>query len=172
VSVTRRWRTGRSRQRIHVETFIRAGIADVWHATQTPELHARWDFRFSSITFDGPPDDEQGVRRFRYTRRLAPGVSIHGWGETVGDRRRADGTATSALRFGSGDVRSLIRAGSGYWQYVPMDGGVRFVTAYDYEVRWGPFGRLVDRAFRPALAWATARSFERLRRWLEEGIEP
>lgn len=168
MAVTRHWRSGR---RIHVETFIRASLADVWRTTQTPDLHARWDLRFSSIEYL-PRRSPAEPQRFRYARRLLPGLTIRGWGETVGERRRPDGTATSALRFGSDDPRSLIREGSGYWQYVPAGGGVRFLTAYDYEVRWGRLGRLVDRAFRPAMSWATARSFERLRRWLEEGREP
>jgi hypothetical protein len=50
---------------------------------------------------------------------------------------------------------------------------VRFVTGYDYEPRWGAFGRLVDRvAFRPLIGWATAWSFDRLRLWIERGVQP
>ena len=70
-------------------------------------------------------------------------------------------------------MRSLIRSGSGYWRYEPTSGGVRFLTRYDYETRWGALGALVDRVlFRPLLGWATAWSFDRLRIWLEEGVEP
>ena len=79
---------------------------------------------------------------------------------------------TSALRFGSESPISIIRAGSGYWKYVPTGDGIRFLTAYDYRTRFGIVGRLADRvAFRPLLGWATAWSFDRLRLWLEEERE-
>src|SRR5690606_7735983 len=36
-----------------------------------------------------------------------------------------------------------------------------------------PAGRLLDRlVFRPLMAWATAWSFDRLRLWIERGIDP
>ena len=55
----------------------------------------------------------------------------------------------------------------------PRGTGVRFRTVYDYEVRWGAAGRLLDRiAFRRLIGWATAWSFDRLRLWLERGIDP
>lgn len=166
---------------IYVETVIRGSIEEVWRLTQTPELHERWDLRFTTITYlprggDGEP------QRFRYATRIGAGLEIEGWGETVGERT-ADGSRTSALKFGSDDPRSLIRAGSGYWKYTPLadaSGGeasgsdtVRFVTGYDYEVRWGALGRLADRlVFRPLMGWATAWSFDRLRLWIERGVEP
>jgi len=50
---------------------------------------------------------------------------------------------------------------------------VRFLTWYDYETRFGPLGRALDRClFRPLLGWATAWSFDRLRLWIERGIPP
>jgi hypothetical protein len=169
VGITKSWRSGR---RIHVETVIRAELDRVWLLSQTPELHAQWDIRFTAIHPERSPEAGQ-PSRFVYRRRLAPGLTIRGWGETLATRHRPDGTATSALRFGSNDPRSLIRSGSGYWQYVPMPQGVRFLTAYDYEVRWGVLGRWLDRlVFRATMRWATARSFERLRRWAETGIQP
>ena len=36
---------------IYVETLIQADLEDVWRHTQTPELHARWDLRFSDIRY-------------------------------------------------------------------------------------------------------------------------
>ena len=156
---------------IYVETLIRAPIDELWRLTQTPALHERWDLRFSSITnLDRASPD--GPQRFRYATRIGLGLEIEGWGETAGEHA-AHGTRTSALRFGSGDRRSLIREGSGYWKYVPVEGGVRFITGYDYEVRWGVLGRVADRiAFRPLVGWATAWSFDRLRLWAESGVEP
>ena len=96
-----------------------------------------------------------------------------GEGESVGSIGTAEGERTSSLRFWSADPRSLILEGSGYWRYRPGHDGVRFLTWYDYRTRFGRAGRLVDRfAFRPLLGWATAWSFDRLRLWLEKGIDP
>jgi hypothetical protein len=156
---------------IYVETCIRASMDEVWRLTQTPELHQCWDVRFTSITYLDRADDVE-PQRFRYATRIGLGLEIEGWGETVGER--VDGRRrTSALQFGSEDWRSLIRAGSGYWQYEQVPDGVRFITSYDYQVRWGLMGRVLDRLlFRPLLGWATAWSFDRLRLWLEAGVEP
>ncbi|MFN8422118.1 MAG: DoxX-like family protein [Anaerolineae bacterium] len=156
---------------IYVESHIRGTMDDVWRLTQMPDLHERWDLRFTSIT-DLERTEAAAAQRFRYATRICPGVTIEGWGETVGERA-TDGTRSSALSFGSDDPRSLIRSGSGYWRYVEVEGGVRFITGYDYAVRWGAIGRIVDRwLFRPLIGWATAWSFDRLRLWIEDGIEP
>jgi hypothetical protein len=51
--------------------------------------------------------------------------------------------------------------------------GIRFLTRYDYRTRFGPFGLLFDRLFfRPLIGWATAWSFDRLRLWLEQRVDP
>jgi hypothetical protein len=156
---------------IYVETRIHAPLDEVWEKTQLPELHRRWDLRFTSI--DYLPRVEGEPQRFRYATRLGFGVRVEGTGESVGEREGAAGARTSALTFRSDDRKSLIRAGSGFWRYVPTDDGIRFLTRYDYEPRWGIVGRIVDRvAFRPLLGWATAWSFDRLRLWLEEGVPP
>jgi hypothetical protein len=156
-----------SRRPIYVETLIRAPLDEVWAKTQTPREHVRWDARFTSIE----PLAEEG--RFRYATRIGFGLEIEGLGESIAERQSADGAATSALRFWSDDAHSLIRSGSGYWRYVQTGDGVRFLTRYDYETRWGPLGALVDRlVFRPLLGRATAWSFDRLRIWLEDGVEP
>ena len=98
---------------------------------------------------------------------------MRGEGESVASAGHADGARASSLRFWSADPRSLILEGSGYWKYVPGPDVVRFVTRYDYRTRFGALGRLADRlAFRPLLGWATAWSFDRLRLWLEEGLDP
>lgn len=155
-------------RRIHVEILVRAPLEDLWRLTQTPELHERWDLRFSSITYGDVID---GAQRFRYATRIGGGLEVEGWGETRGTLDQ-DGSRTSALAFGSDDPRALIRKGSGFWKYTPEPDGVWFVTGYDYEPRWGHTGRVVDLAFRPVLAWATAWSFDRLRLWLEQDIDP
>ncbi|WP_436531182.1 hypothetical protein [Actinoplanes sp. HUAS TT8] len=151
--------------RVYVETVIAAPLERIWAATQDPREHVRWDVRFGRI--DPVADGE-----FTYATAVLPGVEIAGYGVHSGERRQASGEAVSALRFGSDDVRSLIREGSGYWRYVPADHGVRFLTGYAYRPRWGRLGRLIDLVFGPVFGWATAWSFDRLRLWLERGVTP
>ena len=156
---------------IYVETRIRGTMDEIWRLTQTPDLHERWDLRFTSIAYQNRSGNSES-QSFRYSTRIGLGVEIEGWGETVG-QRAADGTRMSALKFGSEDRRSLIRSGSGYWKYEQVKDEVRFITGYDYEVRWGVIGRTFDRlVFRPLMGWATAWSFDRLRLWIEAGVEP
>jgi hypothetical protein len=157
---------------IYVETFIRADIDDVWRHTQTPDLHARWDLRFTDIQYL-PRPDVSAPQRFLYETRIGFGLRICGEGETVTTREDAAGIRTSSLRFCSDDPKSLIRVGSRYWQYVPVAGGVRFLTRYQYETRFGQVGQLFNAAvFEPVLGWGTAWSFDRLRLWLEDGLDP
>lgn len=157
---------------IFVEILIDGPMNEVWRLTQTPELHERWDLRFTSIQYLPRPKESE-PHRFRYATRLGFGLAILGEGETVGDRNDSRGRSTSSLRFWSDDWKSLIREGSGYWQYVPTDGGVRFITGYNYQTRFGWAGRAFDRCvFRPLMGWATAWSFDRMRLWVEKGIDP
>ncbi|HEY7141046.1 MAG TPA: DoxX-like family protein [Methylomirabilota bacterium] len=157
---------------IYVEIMIRAPLEELWRLTQSPDLHQRWDLRFTRITYR-PRPDPGAPQRFLYETRIGFGLAVSGEGETVGDRGLGDGTRSSALRFWSADAKSLIREGSGYWKYVPAGTGVRFLTRYDYAPRFGLPGRWLDTlVFRPLLGWATAWSFDRLRRWLEHGLEP
>ena len=151
---------------IYVETVIDADLDRVWAATQDPEQHVRWDVRFSEIVPEPAQDGE--ATRFRYVRRSAV-HDVHGSGVSIGERRRPDGSRTSALRFSTADRLSPIRTGRGYWRYAPTgDGRTRFITGYDYDGGWGP----LDLVVRPLLGWATAWSFDRLRIWLEGGPEP
>jgi hypothetical protein len=151
--------------------MIRADLDEVWRRTQEPALHQRWDLRFTRITYlpGAAPDD---ARRFEYTVRVLPGLTLGGTGVSTGERDNVDGSRTSALRFGSAHPLSLIRSGTGYWRYVPTDAGIRFFTGYDYQPGWGPLGPLADRLFRPLMWWGTAWSFDRLRLWLERGVPP
>jgi hypothetical protein len=157
---------------IYVETRVQAPLNALWTRTQTPALHEQWDLRFSRIEYL-PKASEDDPQRFRYTTRIGFGLEVSGDGESVAMRHLADGSGVSALRFASADSRSIIREGSGYWKYIPTANGVRFLTWYDYRTRFGAIGRLFDRVvFRPLLGWATAWSFDRLRLWLEHGIDP
>lgn len=156
---------------IYVEIRVQGRLEDIWQRTQNPALHERWDLRFSEI--DYLPRDGDEPQRFRYETRLGFGLRIRGAGESTGTRDGTGGERTSALRFWSDDRKSLIREGSGYWRYVPTADGVRFLTWYDYRTRFGAPGRIVDRLlFRPLMGWATAWSFDRLRLWIEKGIDP
>ena len=161
----------RRRRPIYVESRIHTSLDALWSATQEPERHRRWDVRFGDIEY--LPTVEGAPQRFRYATTVAPGLTVAGTGETLGDRNRPDGSRWSGLKFWANDWRSIIDAGAGYWRYVPTDDGVRFLTRYDYRPRWGRFGEWVDRiAFRPLFGWATAWSFDRLRLWLEDGTPP
>jgi hypothetical protein len=157
---------GRAGAPLWVETTIHAPLERVWELTQAPEEHVRWDLRFSRVV--PVADLPGGGWRFRYERSM-PGHVITGTGTSLGERERPDGTRTSALRFDTADRLSPLRGGRGYWRYVPVDGGVRFVTGYDYEPG---LGRAADRLLRPVVLWMTAWSFDRLRIWAEEGTPP
>lgn len=145
---------------------------ELWRLTQTPALHEQWDLRFTRIEYLPRPDPSQ-PQRFLYETRIGFGARIAGEGESTGENHGPAGRV-SALKFWSDDPKSLIRAGSGYWKYAPSDNGsIRFLTRYDYQTRFGWLGRAIDRlAFRSLLGWATAWSFDRLRLWIERGIDP
>lgn len=157
---------------LYIETRIRADLDLLWERTQRPDLHQRWDLRFTQITYL-PRDAPKAPQRFRYATRLLPGLLVTGTGVCAGERFRPDGTWTSALRFGSPHPLCLLARGRGYWRYVPQGRSVTFGTGYDYAARWGAVGRLADRlVFRPLMTWATAWSFDRLRLWCERGVRP
>lgn len=142
----------------------------IWELTQTPVEHVRWDVRFSRIQPTGVR--EKGAQEFRYELDLGVHV-IRGTGVSLGERRSAHGERTSALIFTPDDVLSPLGPGRGYWRYVPTDDGVRFFTGYDYAPGWGWLGRMLDPLItRPFVWWLTAWSFDRLRLWAEDGIEP
>jgi hypothetical protein len=159
--------TGKVRP-VHVSVRLRADVARLWEVTQDPALHPAWDHRFSRIAM-GAGRIETGTE-MRYERDLA-GMTIRGFGRYKLHRPLRQST----FEFWSDDRRSLIRRGVGLWLYRPLPGGlVEFSTSYTYEVRWGLFGRLVDRLiFRPFFQAETERSFRRLaERWFPQGASP
>ncbi|WP_426446445.1 DoxX-like family protein [Paenibacillus sp. S-38] len=157
---------------IYVEIAMNTEMERLWEYTQSPQLHQQWDLRFSEILYL-PRTDDREPQRFLYRTRIGFGLSVAGEGETMGTTEK-NGVKTSVLKFSSGQSVSLIREGAGFWRYVPQgDGRIRFLTRYDYQTRFGAFGRLLDRfLFRPLMGWATAWSFDCLRLWLEKGIPP
>jgi uncharacterized membrane protein YphA (DoxX/SURF4 family) len=156
---------------IYVETHIAGTIDDLLEKTQRPDLHERWDLRFTHIDYLPRPDEAE-PQRFLYQTRIGLGIAIAGRGEAAGTRV-SNTHHTAALKFWSDDPRSLILRGSGYWNYEQHSDFVRFRTRYNYQTRFGLPGQLFDRfVFRPLLGWATAWSFDRLRLWIEKGIDP
>jgi len=156
---------------IYVEVDIFAPIEEAWTYTQNPKLHEQWDLRFTSITYIEKKSVEE-PQRFTYETKVMPGVVVRGWGESKGEHQKKDGTKTSSLHFGTPQKISPIAEGRGYWQYLPHDRGLTFLTQYDYDVRYGKLGKLLDAMFRPIMGWATALSFDVLKRWLEKGESP
>lgn len=155
---------------IYVEVPMGVPLEAVWERTQDPALHERWDLRFSDIEY--LPGEEGEPQRFTYRTRIG-GIAVEGRGESVATVDADGGERTSALQFWSDDPKALIVRGRGYWRYVPTDDGHRFLTEYNYDVRYGRFGHVVDRLlFRPLLGWATAWSFDALRLWLEADVPP
>jgi uncharacterized membrane protein YphA (DoxX/SURF4 family) len=149
---------------IHIET----DRDTLWDKSQNPAEHVLWDLRFTEIEYLAK-DREDDPQRFRYATRLGFGLAVTGWGESVGD----PGKKTSALKFGSDDPKSLIRKGAGSWTYKEEAKTVRFSTVYDYQVRYGVLGRLIDFLFfRPLMLWAVRWSFDRLKIWIERGTHP
>ncbi|WP_049821351.1 hypothetical protein [Kineococcus radiotolerans] len=160
---------------LYVETLVRCEADRLWHLTQAPDLHPRWDLRFSSI--QPTVRDADGHQHFTYALVLphprAALLTVTGTGVSVGQRRDAAGRGTSALRFRPHGVLSPLGEGAGYWRYVPTEHGVRFLTGYDYVPGWGGLGRVLDPFLvRPLVGWATAWSFDRLRLWAETGLDP
>lgn len=162
-----------AKREIYVETNIKAPIEKVWEYTQNPALHEQWDIRFSSITYKPKVDNEP--QKFTYTRSIAFGLKISGWGKSVGEHQKADGTKSSSLHFGTKQKLSPIKEGRGYWQYIPsknVDETI-FLTSYHYTANFGVIGSLFDRMiFKPLMGWGTALSFDVLKRWLEKNELP
>ncbi|MFD2327916.1 DCC1-like thiol-disulfide oxidoreductase family protein [Cohnella sp. GCM10020058] len=158
---------------IYVEIDIASDMETLWRHTQQPKLHERWDLRFSEIDYL-PKASSKDDQDFLYLTRIGFGLSIRGTGKSRAPDIAADGVRTSVLAFGTDQPLSLIGRGGGYWRYTQLpDGGVRFVTRFDYRTRFGRAGRWLDRLlFRPLFGWATAWSFDALRLWLDRGVPP
>ena len=52
---------------IYVEIPIRASMDELWEKTQNPQLHQRWDLRFSQIEY--LPRQGEEPQRFLYRTR-------------------------------------------------------------------------------------------------------
>lgn len=148
-------------RKIIVEAIIPAPVETVWERTQDPAPHVAWDIRFTHIDYLDELD-ERGFRLMDYRTDIGFGVEVCG----VGRYLQNTPPHHSTFEFESGDWKSLITLGRGIWQYEPCDGGTYFRTVYDYGVRYGWLGRVVDAAlFRPMMQLATEWGFETLRLW-------
>jgi DoxX-like family len=156
---------------IYVEIPIKASVDEVWEKSQNPILHEQWDLRFSSITYL-PKKSEDDPQSFHYETKIGFGLKVSGWGKSIGTHNKEDGSKISSLHFGTPQKISPISEGKGYWKYIPNEKGTTFLTQYDYDVRYSYFGRLIDSFFRPLMGWATALSFDVLKRWVEKGELP
>lgn len=156
---------------IYVAVPIKSKMEHLWTASQDPKKHEQWDLRFSSITYLPKKDDEP--QYFTYETKIGFGIRIAGWGKSTGEVQSRDGSRTSALHFGTDQAISIIREGRGYWKYQPNQDSIDFITQYDYKVNGGTLGKGFDRfIFRPLMGWATALSFDVLKRWLEKEETP
>jgi len=156
---------------IYVEIHIEADVDAIWKASQDPYLHSQWDLRFSSITYLPKNDGEPQL--FTYERKVLPFFSVQGWGKSSGVSNQPDGSRSSALHFGTEQWFSPIKEGKGYWKYVPENDGTTFLTQYNYDAAFGKAGTVLDTyLFRPIMGWATALSFDVLKKWLEKGESP
>ena len=159
------------RKPIYVEILIGSDMEKLWNATQTPDLHSSWDLRFSSITY--LPKKENEPQHFLYKTNIGFGQSVQGWGKSAGTFHAEDGSRTSSLHFGTDQKISLIKEGKGYWKYIQKQDTLAFLTQYDYKVNFGRLGTFCDgMIFRPLIGWATALSFDVLKRWLEKNEAP
>jgi hypothetical protein len=150
-------------RKIVVEALLRAPVETVWERTQDPEQHVAWDIRFDQIAYTGRSDD-RGYELLDYRTAIGFGIAVHGYGHYLQTTKLRH----SSFEFDSADWKSLIRNGRGIWLYEPRDGATYFKTVYDYDVRHGALGRLVDRlVFRRMLQLATEWGFETLRLWCD-----
>lgn len=161
-----------NRRPLYIETKINCALDTLWAYTQDPSIHQQWDLRFSEISYL-PKCHSEETQKFLYSTTIGFGIKVKGIGESVATKTKDNGKSTSVLKFSSDSKRSIIKQGSGYWKYIPEEDGIRFFTGYDYETRWGGFGKIFDKyIFRPLMVWATAWSFDCLRNWIEQGFHP
>ena len=133
----------------------------MWERSQVPVQHTAWDIRFNHIGYLDETDD-RGYHLMDYRTNIALGITIKGYGRYLTDSEHSH----SSFEFDSDDWKSIIRNGRGIWLYRPCPGGTLFKTVYDYDVRHGWIGSLLDAAiFRRLLQLATEWGFETLRQW-------
>lgn len=156
---------------IYVATEMNTKMKKLWEYTQEPDLHTKWDARFTEISYLEKKEGEP--QKFLYKTKIGFGLEIAGEGESIGEIRKETGERISSLKFWTDNKLSIIQIGRGYWKYTPNGEHIHFETQYDYDTRFGRIGNVIDSyIFRPLLGWATAWSFDALKLWLEKGLHP
>lgn len=67
---------------LYIETTVRTDLETLWERSQEPDLHQRWDLRFTEIAY--LPGAEGEPRRFRYATRVLPFLTVAGTGVSAG----------------------------------------------------------------------------------------
>lgn len=148
-------------RKIVVEALVPAPVEVVWQRTQQPDLHVLWDIRFTTIRYLDQKD-ERGYNVMDYRTSIGFGMDVSGFGHYL----QSIPQSLSTFEFDSNDWKSLITLGRGIWLYKPRENGTYFKTVYDYQVRHGLAGRVVDYLFfRNFMRLATEWGFETLRIW-------
>ena len=148
-------------RKIVVEAIIPAPVEIVWERTQTPEPHVAWDIRFTHIDYLDETD-KRGFHLMDYRTDVVFGIEVKG----IGRYLQNTPPRHSTFEFESADWKSIITLGRGTWQYEPCAEGTYFRTVYDYGVRYGWLGKMLDRLiFRNLMRLATEWGFETLRLW-------
>jgi uncharacterized protein YndB with AHSA1/START domain len=148
-------------RKIVVEAIIPAPVETVWERTQMPDLHTAWDIRFTHIAYLDETDG-RGFNLMDYRTDVAFGIEVQG----IGRYLQNTPPHHSTFEFESADWKSIITLGRGIWQYEPCGDGTYFKTVYDYGVRYGVVGRMLDALiFRNLLRLSTEWGFETLRQW-------
>jgi hypothetical protein len=148
-------------RKIVVEAIIPAPVELVWQRTQTPEPHVAWDIRFTHIQYL-EEKDERGFHLMDYRTDVVFGIEVQG----IGRYLQNTPPHHSTFEFESNDWKSIIILGRGIWLYEPCAEGTYFKTVYDYSVRYGFIGRMLDTLlFRNLMRLATEWGFETLRLW-------
>jgi uncharacterized protein YndB with AHSA1/START domain len=154
--------------KLEAAVWIQASPARVWEVAQDYGRRGEWDSRISGATWIG--DTPLGVgARVRY--RFRGGLGTRFWMEAVyvvfEPGRR------SGVRFDRVSWASPFRTAGGAWELTPDRDGTRFTTRFSYELRWGWWGRFLDRAFvRAAAQRETTESLQRLKALLERSGGP
>ena len=148
-------------RKIVVDAIIPAPVEIVWERSQVPEQHTAWDIRFNHIA-SLDQTDERGYHLMDYRTNIIFGLTIKGYGRYLTNSEHSH----SSFEFDSDDWKSIIRNGRGIWLYRPCGEGTLFKTVYDYDIRGGWIGRVLDTLiFRSLLRMATEWGFETLRQW-------
>jgi hypothetical protein len=149
--------------KIVVEAIIPCDAELLWERTQTPDQHTLWDIRFSHIDYL-EEKDEKGFHLMDYRTKIGFGIEVKG----IGRYLQNNPPKLSTFEFESDDWKSIITIGRGIWQYKLCADGTYFRTVYDYEIRYGFFGEMLDSLlFRPVMQLGTEWGFETLRLWCE-----